>query len=248
MGELNQWVEKFQPDVLYLDSFYHIDSDRSEGMTERWKRIAALAEDVKNYAEEKNLPIVAVHQANRLGEKTYGNTLADMADADVIAREADLIIRIVKKPGSVDLHEDDYEVEFDRLLRNRYRVRPRVPPGAPTISLPDDDPRLRMDKVMDRITSRSDQNQARVGAELACVLGGNREGVLNAFTIRAIPGYNFDLIDDRPSMKDIQKWVKEDDKSEDDEPKKAVPVSKGVNVEGLSQAVGAAMGATKGRY
>jgi hypothetical protein len=243
LAELNQWVEKFQPDILYLDSFYHMDSDRSEGMSERWKRIAALAEDVKNYAEEHNLPIVAVHQANRLGEKTYGNTLADMADADVIAREADLIIRIVKKPGSVELHEEDYEVEFERLMRNRFRVAPRIPYGAPRIELPYDDPRLRMDKVIERIASRTDQNQARVGAELACVLGGNREGVLNAFTIRAIPGYNFELIDDRPSMKDIQKWVKEDDKaSDEDEAKpKKVNVKPKVTVEDYSKAVHDAM-------
>lgn len=68
---LKEKVREFQPDVIYLDSFYHMDSQRSEqiSISNRWQRVATLAEDVKGYAEDVHLPIIAVHQANRLGGK-----------------------------------------------------------------------------------------------------------------------------------------------------------------------------------
>jgi hypothetical protein len=213
---LKNWVDRFRPSVIYMDSFYHMDSERSENLSERWKRVAALAEDIKGYAEDIGLPIVAVHQANRMGDKTYGNTLADMADADVIAREADLIIRCLKKPGTGQgLHEDDYEVEYDKIKRAPRRVKPRpVYDGRPKLDLRPGDPVLSMDWLAKRLEER--EGTPRAYADIAMVLGGNREGVLNAFTLRVIPGYKFELLDDRPSMKEISKWVKEDDKSEDD--------------------------------
>ena len=52
----------------------------------------------------------------------------------------------------------------------------------------------------------------RVGAEIALILGGNREGVLEAFTIHAIPGYNFQLISARYSTEEIKKWLTEDNR------------------------------------
>ena len=219
---LKAWVSRFRPNVIYMDSFYHMDSERSEDLSERWKRVAALAEDIKGYAEDIGLPIVAVHQANRMGDKTYGNTLADMADADVIARESDLIIRVLKKPGTgAGLHEEDYEVEYDKIKRAPRRVQPRPAyDGRPQLDLPPGDPRLSMDWLADRLTER--EGQGRAYADIALVLGGNREGVLNAFTLRVIPGYKFELLDDRPSMKDIEKWVKDDEKGDDDtRPKKS---------------------------
>jgi len=218
---LKEKVEEFEPDVIYLDSFYHMDSLRSEQITVRWQRVATMAEDVKAYAEDVHLPIVAVHQANRLGEKTYGNTLADLADADVIAREADLIIRVLKSPGYIGLHEEDYEEEFVRVLRDAKaapspirRRLPRIKLGVSEV----DDKRTVNSYLMDKLSAEA--GIKRVGGELALVMGGNREGTLEAFTIKAIPSYNFSLITDKPDMKRIKDWMKIDDKDDDTPAKK----------------------------
>ena len=214
---LKKKVDEFEPDVIYLDSFYHMDSERSKDISVRWQRIATMAEDVKAYAEDINLPIVAVHQANRLGEKTHGNTLADMADADVIAREADLIIRLLKSPGYIDLHEEDYEEEFAKVLRNSkiavnpaHSHRPQIylTKGAQASST---SPSVNA-RLMEHL--RKEAGIKRVGGTLALVMGGNREGTLEAFTIKAVPSYNFDLITDKPDMKNIKEWQKIDE-SED---------------------------------
>lgn len=216
---LKQKVHEFEPDVLYLDSFYHMDTARSMAMNVRWQRVACVAEDVKAYAEDDQVPIVAVHQANRLGEKTYGNTLADLADADVIAREADLIIRVLKSPGYKELYEDEYERELERFVRDAQR-RARGPRNSrmPTIKLGKGDKNHINKKLMERLVEQLDV--PRVGGELALVLGGNREGVLEAFTIKAVPAYNFEIITDRPDMKAIREWMKEDEKGADDDPPK----------------------------
>jgi hypothetical protein len=160
-------------------------------------------------AEDESLPVVAVHQANRLGEKTHGNTMVDMSDSDVIAREADLIIRVIKRRGK-ELYEDDYEVEIENAKREaaiRKAERPQI--GRPRIKLPK--------KVEEEIAKQetqqdlSEDDAPRVGAELALVLPGNREGILDAFTIHAVPGYNFEFISSDYSLDEIEEWVKQDD-------------------------------------
>jgi replicative DNA helicase len=217
---LKEKVEEFQPDVIYLDSFYHMDSQRSEQITVRWQRVATMAEDVKAYAEDVHLPIVAVHQANRLGEKTYGNTLADLADADVIAREADLIIRVLKSPGYTGLHETEYEEEFVRMLRDAKaapiprRRLPRIKLGVEDQA----DKRSVNSYLMSKLSAEA--GIRRVGGELALVMGGNREGTLEAFTIKAVPSYNFNLISDKPDMKKIKEWMKIDERTDGDMPVK----------------------------
>jgi len=145
-----------------------------------------------------------------------GKDLTEVADADNIAREADLIIRVIKKKGQ-PLFEEEYDSETaqedddpvvpllrnpdssDRMKKSRARIRriskrnarARKPKGAPP--LPEDD-------------------TPRIGAELALILGGNRDGVLEAFTIHAIPGYNFQVIEENFSSEDVKKWVEEDNK------------------------------------
>lgn len=218
---LKKKVDEFQPDVIYLDSFYHMDSQRSEQITVRWQRVATMAEDVKSYAEDVHLPIVAVHQANRLGEKTYGNTMADLADADVIAREADLIIRVLKSPQHNELHEEEYEEEFVRLMRDAKAAPSPIQRRVPRIKLgvtDEADKRSVNTHLMNKLTA--DAGIKRVGGEIALVMGGNREGTLEAFTIKAIPSYNFNIIDDKPDMKKIKKWMEIDEKDDGDTPAK----------------------------
>jgi hypothetical protein len=209
---LDTQVDDFDPDVIYLDSFYHLDSPSSRGVSVRWQRVANLAEDVKQYAEEKRLPLVAVHQANREGEKSYGNTLADMADADVIAREADLVIRVMKNPHVKELEEQEYEGEFRKILQEHRVFKKSIKRHSrPIIRVVHDEDRLARALHMERL--RKQAQLPRIGGEVCCIPNGNREGVLEAFLINAIPAYNFDVITDQPDMSDVKEWIKQDDKA-----------------------------------
>lgn len=196
LDELAGVIAEFEPDVVYLDSFYHLRSSRSKS-TQRWERIACLTEDVKALAINNKIPIVATHQANREGEKSLGGNLAEVADSDVIAREADLIARIIRRRGK-DLHEDGYEVQEKEVSVSK-KVPFKIGKAANK-------------PVPDKAIQKVDNKVPRVGAELAIILGGNREGVLEAFTIHAIPGYNFKVINTQFSSDEIQQWVESDGK------------------------------------
>ena len=52
---------------------------------------------------------------------------------------------------------------------------------------------------------------------MARVCPGNREGVLNAITTHAIPGYNFELIGSNYSLAQVEEWIKENEEAEKDE-------------------------------
>jgi replicative DNA helicase len=225
LEDLDKIVQKFQPHVLYLDSYYHMESERSSGQNERNKKLAAFSEDIKGYAVDNDMPIVAVHQANRFAEKTYGNTMVDLADTDVLAREADLICRCLMKPdGNKALWEEDYEGEFDRvkeahktaklLTGNEVkRVVGRIgrPLFGPSLLKPQEASTRK--SLGERLLDRTHQD--RLSAQIGLVMGGNREGVLKAFIVRAIPGYDFSMINDNPSMGDIKKWVQAEASADD---------------------------------
>jgi replicative DNA helicase len=205
LEEVQGYINEYQPDVAYLDSFYHLESANMHGIKQRWQRIAILSEDVKSMAEDESIPVVAIHQASRLGEKTHGNTMADMADSDVIAREADLIARIIMRRGK-ELHEEDYEVALERERKEREVRKANPRRGKPRIGKP----KVRSTKGPDRAKEEK-EDAPRIGAELAIVLPGNREGVLDAFMIHAVPGYNFDFISSDYSVDEIEEWIKHDE-------------------------------------
>lgn len=212
LDTLQGHIREFQPDVAYLDGWYHMECARMKGVRQRNERLAVLSEDVAQMAEDEAIPVVVSHQANRFGEKTYGNTMADLADTDVLAREADLIIRVLKRP-SRKLHEDDYEV----IPKQEEEAKL----GRPSIKLPK--------KVEEEIQRKKgledsgddDEDDVRLGTELALVLAGNRDGVLNALTINAIPGYNFEFISKNYSLAQVQEWLSQD--SDDDKAPKSAP-------------------------
>jgi intein/homing endonuclease len=208
MNEVQGFIQEYQPDIGYLDSFYHMETANMHGIRQRWHRFAVLSEDTKSLAEEECIPIVAVHQANRLGDKTFGNTMSDIADTDVLAREADLIMRVLKRAGQA-LHEDDYEVAIEQeRLATAARRAEKNRPGRPRIKVPK---RLEEEERLRKLAEIDDEEAPRIGAELALVLPGNREGVLNALTIHAVPGYNFELIGSDYSLSQIEEWIKENE-------------------------------------
>jgi replicative DNA helicase len=206
MEEVQGFIQEYQPDIGYLDSFYHMETANMAGIRQRWHRFAVLSEDVKAMAEDECIPIVAVHQANRLGDKTFGNTMSDIADTDVLAREADLIIRVIKRPGKT-LHEDEYEVVMEQeKLEAADRKAKRL--SRPRIKVPK---MLEEEERLKKLQEIDDEETPRMGAELALVLPGNREGVLNALTLYAVPGYNFELQGSDYSLAQIEEWIKEND-------------------------------------
>jgi hypothetical protein len=81
-------------------------------------------------------------------------------------------------------------------------------------------PASTIEEQLRQVDEEEEDDVPRMGAELAIVLPGNREGVLDAFTIHAVPGYNFEFISKDYSLSQIEEWIKEDKEAE---AKKGVP-------------------------
>jgi len=208
IDELRGALHTYQPNVLYADSFYHLRSER-EGASQRWQQVAAVAEDLKAMAQDFDLPIIGTTQANRSGEKNQGKDLTEVADADNIAREADLIVRVIKRKGR-PLYEKEYDTESAK------EEPPKTLKSKSGMKHANKRMRLRVSKKHEKAKRSKNippkDNTPRIGAELALILGGNRDGVLEAFTIHAIPGYNFKIIDACFSSDKVKVWLDEDNK------------------------------------
>lgn len=212
-GTLYQAIEDWQPDIVYLDSFYHIRDIRADSQRQVWARILYLAEAVKDMATYFNIPVVANCQANREGEKLQGENLSEVAGGDAIARESDLIMRVLRK--LIDgLDEEEYEgirqeeiEQFKKLEEAQANLKTlrRDKSGRAGVPL----------KASWKAGRPLPEPLKRKGAELCLRLGGNRDGTLEAFTLKCIPGYDFSVINPSLNGKEIKDWLSQDDAAAD---------------------------------
>lgn len=95
-------AEEFEPDVIYVDGFYHMTDGRTGTKGSDWKQIANIAQDLKNLAQQAKCPVIGITQANRSGAKGASTDLTDLSYADAIGQEADLAIRCFVGPNPED--------------------------------------------------------------------------------------------------------------------------------------------------
>lgn len=196
--ELESAAMNYDVEVLYVDSFYHLTTPRSGAGpgAQEWQRITLLIEDLKQVALDRKFPVVCAAQANRMGEKLLGENMTEVAGSDAIAREADLVIRVIKRGGDAVGDADDDEEMQEAPERkivspvHRAIINTSYTPG----------------KNVGHVASQKNR-----GADLALILAGNREGVLPGFTLHVQPGHTFQLMDRRFTAAQAQDWVKRDD-------------------------------------
>lgn len=203
--ELENVINMWSPDICYIDSYYHMRTERAERERQIWAQQQMLAEDLKDLATACKIPLVLAAQANRLGEKLAGENLTEVAGTDALARETDLIVRVLRKVIP-ELEEDDYEGEFKREKEKEEEILKRL--RHIRVSNTSQFAHLGIPKSALRPNSEA---TARKGAELCLVLGGNREGTLEAFTIDCVPGYRFSVKNPELSSKEVKEWTKNDE-------------------------------------
>jgi hypothetical protein len=97
VGWLQSKIKELDPDLVIVDGMYLMKDDRSGTRTADWKSIMHISQDLKLTAQQFNLPLIAITQANRAGEKTSGADLTELAFSDAIGQDADAVYRIRKK-------------------------------------------------------------------------------------------------------------------------------------------------------
>jgi hypothetical protein len=95
---LHSKIREFNPDLVIVDGMYLMRDDRQKQRTVDWKAIAHISQDLKRTAQEFNVPVIGVTQANRKADKSAKNAdLSEIAYADALAQDCDLAIRVQKK-------------------------------------------------------------------------------------------------------------------------------------------------------
>ncbi len=115
-------IEIYRPDIVVVDSFYRLRSEGGRKNDSDWKIVTSISRELKNLAMDANVCIVGTHQMNRDAEGKIGS-LGNMALADAVGQDADLILRVVTgKIEGVDRSAlvvlGGREVPFDGILIN----------------------------------------------------------------------------------------------------------------------------------
>jgi replicative DNA helicase len=94
---LRSKIDEFEPDAVFVDGMYLMKDDRSNQRSIDWKQIAHVSQDLKLTAQEYNIPLLGITQANRGSQKTRGDDLTELAFSDSLGQDADAVFRVIKK-------------------------------------------------------------------------------------------------------------------------------------------------------
>lgn len=90
-------IRELQPDLVIVDGMYLMKDDRTSQRSTDWKQIAHISQDLKLTAQEFEVPLIGVTQANRAAQHKKGEDLTELAFSDSIGQDADAVLRVSKK-------------------------------------------------------------------------------------------------------------------------------------------------------
>jgi hypothetical protein len=100
-SELVSLVEQHKPDIVYVDSFYKLEPDKSYDSRQQWMKIAHLANELKdNLAMRFSIPVFVNTQFNREVGTAHGKSknleggLEHIAGGDELGRASDLVLAV----------------------------------------------------------------------------------------------------------------------------------------------------------
>lgn len=102
-------VRDLKPHIVYVDGMYLMTDDRSKQRTVDHKSIGQISQDLKLLAQEYEIPIVAVTQANRTAQGSVGDDLTELSFSDSLGQDADAVFRVSQQPRMDEsglLHEE----------------------------------------------------------------------------------------------------------------------------------------------
>lgn len=94
---LRRKLDDYRPDLAFVDAVYLMRNDRSGIRSVKWSEQSAISQDLKDTAQDYNIPILATLQANRGSEQNKGESASNMAFSDSYAQDCDLAAEIIKK-------------------------------------------------------------------------------------------------------------------------------------------------------
>lgn len=94
VGWLQSKIRDFQPDIVFVDGMYLMKDDRTKSRSVDWKNITHISQDLKITAQDFDIPVVGITQANRAADKSKGEDLTELSYADALGQDADAVFRV----------------------------------------------------------------------------------------------------------------------------------------------------------
>lgn len=86
-------IRDLKPDIVFVDGMYLMKDDRSNSRSVDWKNITHISQDLKLTAQEFDIPVVGITQANRGAEQKKGEDLTELSYSDALGQDADAVFR-----------------------------------------------------------------------------------------------------------------------------------------------------------
>ncbi|HUU59228.1 MAG TPA: DnaB-like helicase C-terminal domain-containing protein, partial [Phycisphaerae bacterium] len=119
VADVGMLIGEYRPDVVLIDGIYKLrPSGAGSKNRPNWEKVMDLVDEVQELSQDKTVPIVGTTQFNRQAAKTGKNVgkagIEDMAFADAIAMNADVVLALLSTPQLRATSEI-----ILRLLKNR---------------------------------------------------------------------------------------------------------------------------------
>jgi replicative DNA helicase len=117
VGDIDTLIQECSPDVVYVDAGYLLTPEKQLRNGSRHEIIASVAEELKQVAVRRSVPIVLTVQFNR--DETGRDEdrvplLANIAGSDVLGQIASLVIAVKKGAAPNEESERRYDIIKDR--------------------------------------------------------------------------------------------------------------------------------------
>lgn len=100
VGWLHAKVERYRPDIVFIDGMYLMANTRSHKNQQDHARVRDISRDIRQMILDTNTPVVATLQANRQAAKHQNAELDEIAFSDSIGQDATCIIRCIQEKAT----------------------------------------------------------------------------------------------------------------------------------------------------
>jgi len=90
-------VEKYKPDVVFIDGLYLMSADGKRSMGKDHERVASISRAARQMVLETNTPLIATMQANRKAAQHTNAELDEVAYSDTIGQDATVVMRVINE-------------------------------------------------------------------------------------------------------------------------------------------------------
>lgn len=90
-------VEKYKPDVLFIDGLYLMSADGKREMGKDHERVANISRAARQMVLDTGVPLIATMQANRKAAGHSKAELDEVAYSDTIGQDATVVMRVINE-------------------------------------------------------------------------------------------------------------------------------------------------------